>query len=187
MSRSHESSPSYSHEAKNAHLTARLVLTNPIGSKPPNSGGSSRINPHESGGNAPAPLPHPFVPPPKGNPTPPEKQVPHFPKDHQDTDQVTPSVFRNARIKYTWVPPNTNGHGFDIDAVNALGSYRLHTNVRLSTQKYYLLELNRTNAVYGQQYQIQTSENNTNPTFERWLSKPFTYRDYSENSYTYKL
>lgn len=101
----------------------------------------------------------------------------------QDTLQVSPFPSGKAKVKYTHVSADTNGHGFDIDIVNNVqGPWRVHTNVRITTQKFYILQLNETSMEYGDTYQIKTSLHTTDPA-SQWTtqSELFVFKEYGEN------
>jgi hypothetical protein len=91
----------------------------------------------------------------------------------------------NANVIYENIPPNTEGHGIDIDLVYDLQhTWKLQTNVRLVAQRLYLLNVSEA-AQVGYIYQIRTTAHTTNtktkPAFQ-WLSQPFKYTGYSKNS-----
>lgn len=135
------------------------------------------LKPHRSPDTAP-----PRFTAPAGNP---QQQSPQIRPSAQgpiprltanDNLQVVPpelSLDRQTNVDYSLLKTSQRNPVFTIDLRNGVNRWRLHTNIKLNTQKTVFLVLNQTTATPGDGYSIQTLEQKSG---KFWESIPFRLR-----------
>lgn len=108
---------------------------------------------------------------PNNNPEPP------LPKRRRVKDpQILPEVFQDGSLKvaYNHLKSTKLHPAFHINLANSVARWRLHSDLRLKTNKYYYFALNQTNATRGEKYFLETISNSTkHPRY--WTSEVFTW------------